>query len=50
MKEVTDYAKSVGVSVQAVSKGVVGNLDKMNMYNFEGGINGLTKMAAQVQD
>lgn len=47
MKEVTDYAKSVGVSVQAVSKGVVGNLDKMNMYNFEGGINGLTKMAAQ---
>lgn len=47
MKEVTDYAKSVGVSVEAVSKGVVGNLDKMNIYNFEGGINGLTKMAAQ---
>jgi hypothetical protein len=47
MKEVTDYAKSVGVSVQAVSKGVVSNLDKMNIYNFEGGINGLTKMAAQ---
>jgi hypothetical protein len=47
MKEITDYAKSVGVSVQAVSKGVVSNLDKMNMYNFEGGIGGLTKMAAQ---
>jgi hypothetical protein len=47
MKEVTDYAKSVGVSVQAVSKGVVSNLDKMNIYNFENGINGLTKMAAQ---
>ena len=47
MKEVTDYAKSVGVSVQAVSKGVVSNLDKMNIYNFENGIGGLTKMAAQ---
>ena len=47
MKEITDYAKSVGVSVQAVSKGVVSNLDKMNIYNFENGIGGLTKMAAQ---
>ena len=47
VKEITDYAKSVGVSVQAVSKGVVSNLDKMNIYNFENGIGGLTKMAAQ---
>lgn len=47
MKEVANYAKSVGVSVQAVSAGVVTNLEKMNLFNFEGGIKGLTKMAAQ---
>ena len=46
MKEVADYARSVGVSVKAVSEGVVTNLDKMNLYNFEGGIKGLAKMAA----
>jgi hypothetical protein len=47
MKDVANYAKSVGVSVDAVSKGVVSNLSKMNLYNFEGGIKGLTSMAAQ---
>ena len=47
MKEVIDYAKNVGVSVQAVSKGVLSNLDKMNLYNFENGVKGLAKMAAQ---
>jgi len=47
MLEVANYAKSVGVSVQAVSKGVVDNLGKMNLYNFENGTKGLTKMAAQ---
>ena len=47
MLEVANYAKSVGVSVQAVSKGVVTNIEKMNLYNFENGTKGLTKMAAQ---
>jgi hypothetical protein len=47
MREVIDYAKNVGVSVQAVSKGVLTNLDKMNLYNFENGVKGLAKMAAQ---
>jgi hypothetical protein len=47
MKDVANYAKSVGVSVSAVSEGVVKNLGKMNLYNFEGGIKGLTSMAAQ---
>lgn len=47
MFQVADYAKSVGVSVEAVSKGVVANLEKMNLYNFENGTKGLTKMAAQ---
>lgn len=47
MKDVTNYAKSVGVSVNAVSTNVVENLDKMNLYNFENGTKGLTRMAAQ---
>ena len=47
MKEVANYAKSVGLSVNAVSAGVVSNLGKMNLYNFEGGIKGLTSMAGQ---
>jgi hypothetical protein len=47
MLEVTKIARQAGVTVKAVSDGVVGNLDKMNIYNFEGGIKGLAKMAAQ---
>lgn len=47
MMEVANYARSVGVSVSAVSAGVVGNLGKLNTFNFEGGVNGLAKMAAQ---
>lgn len=46
MKEVANYARSVGVSVEAVSSGVVNNLGEMNMYNFENGVKGLAKMAA----
>lgn len=46
MKKVTDYARSVGVSVKGVSEGVVSNLTKMNLFNFENGVVGLAKMAA----
>ena len=47
MKEVVDYTKSVGGNVQDVSSKVVGNLEKLNVYNFSNGVMGLTKMAAQ---
>ena len=47
MEEVVQVAKSAGVSVAAVSAGVLANLDKMNIYNFEGGTKGLAKMSAQ---
>lgn len=47
MLQVTKIAQQAGVTVKAVSDAVVSNLDKMNMYNFEGGIKGLAKMAAQ---
>ena len=46
MKEVANYARSVGVSVEAVSGMVVKNLGEMNMYNFDNGVKGLAKMAA----
>jgi hypothetical protein len=47
MIKVTKIAQQAGVTVKSVSDAVVSNLDKMNMYNFEGGIKGLAKMAAQ---
>ena len=47
MKEVANYARSVGVSVSAVSTGVLTNLNKLNTMNFQGGVEGLTRMAAQ---
>ena len=47
MKKVVDYARSVGVSVNAVSTGVVTNLGKLNTFNFSNGVEGLAKMAAQ---
>jgi len=47
MKEVANYARNVGVSVSAVSTGVLANLNKLNTMNFQGGVEGLTRMAAQ---
>jgi hypothetical protein len=46
MAEVAVYAKSVGVNVNAVSKSVVENLYKLNLYNFDNGVKGLAKMAS----
>lgn len=45
MKEVTDIARSAGVSVAGVSEKVTSNLNKMNLYNFDNGVKGLAKMA-----
>jgi len=47
MLEVTNIARQSGALVSAVSEGVIKNLSKMNLYNFEGGTKGLAKMAAQ---
>lgn len=49
MKDVVTYAKSVGVSVSGVSTKVSGQLKQMNLFNFENGVGGLTKMAVQSQ-
>ena len=45
MKKVTEIARSAGVSVNAVSLQVTSNLGKMNLYNFDNGVKGLSKMA-----
>ena len=49
MKTVTEVARSAGVSVKGVSGQVMDNLEKMNLYNFENGVKGLAKMAAQAE-
>jgi hypothetical protein len=49
MKTVTEVARSAGVSVNLVSGKVMTNLEKMNIYNFENGVKGLAKMAAQAE-
>jgi len=47
MQKVMDTARSIGVNAQAVSAKVVENMSKMNQFNFQGGVEGLAKMAAQ---
>jgi hypothetical protein len=47
MQKVSDVSYKMGVNTQEVSKRVMDNLKQMNLYNFQGGIEGLAKMAAQ---
>jgi len=49
MKTVAEVARSAGVSVKGVSDKVTSNLEKMNLFNFENGVKGLAKMAAQAE-
>ena len=44
---VVKVARELGVNALAVSSSVVANMDALNKYNFEGGVTGLAKMAAQ---
>ena len=45
-KSVT-YIQSIGGNTKQVMDSVRNNMDQMNRYQFEGGVQGLTKMAAQ---
>ena len=47
MQKVVDTARSIGVSAQDVSFKVVKNMNSLNEFNFQGGVEGLAKMAAQ---
>jgi hypothetical protein len=42
-----NYVNSIGANAKAVMSDVVSNTDKLSRFNFEGGVQGLTKMAAQ---
>lgn len=42
-----EYIQSVGLNSKTVMADVNANMSKMNRYQFEGGVAGLTKMAAQ---
>lgn len=47
MYNVVKVARELGVNALAVSDKVVTNMDALNKFNFEGGVTGLAKMAAQ---
>lgn len=42
-----NYVRSIGGNTKQVMDSVRNNMDQMNRYQFEGGVQGLTKMAAQ---
>jgi len=41
------YIRSVGLNASEVMKDVLNNTEKVNLYNFQDGVQGLTKMASQ---
>ena len=45
--ESIEYVQSLGLNARVVTSEVVKNLDLMNRFNFNDGVQGLTKMAAQ---
>ena len=47
MQKVVNTAQNLGVSVEKVSSMVLSNMDAINKYNFQGGVEGMAKMAAQ---
>jgi hypothetical protein len=46
IEKVVNAARATGVSAQAVTDKVLSNMDALNKYNFQGGVEGLAKMAA----
>lgn len=47
VRDSINLANSLGVNAKAVMGAVVENTDKLQRFNFEGGVQGLAKMAAQ---
>ena len=47
LEESINYIQSIGGNAKTVMRDVTNNMDQMNRYQFEGGVQGLTKMAAQ---
>jgi hypothetical protein len=46
MNNVINTAREIGVNAEVVSSKVLANTGKLNLYNFQGGVEGLAKMAA----
>jgi hypothetical protein len=46
MQKVIDSAREIGVNAKTVSQSVLNNLDKLNLYTFKNGVEGLAKMAS----
>jgi len=42
-----EYVRNVGLNTETVMKSVVNNTEQLSRFNFENGVQGLTKMAAQ---
>ena len=47
LEDSVNYVRSIGGNTKQVMESVRNNMDQMNRYQFEGGVQGLTKMAAQ---
>jgi hypothetical protein len=47
LEDSIQYVQSIGGNAKQVMKDVTENMDQMNRFQFEGGVQGLTKMAAQ---
>lgn len=47
LEDSVNYVQSIGGNVTTVMKDVNNNMDQMNRFQFENGVQGLTKMAAQ---
>lgn len=47
MEKVLDVSRASGVNAVQVSNQVLSNMSKMNQFTFQGGVEGLAKMAAQ---
>jgi hypothetical protein len=47
LEDSVNYIRSIGGNTKDVMRSVQSNMDQMNRYQFEGGVQGLTKMAAQ---
>jgi hypothetical protein len=47
LEKAITYIQSIGGNAEEVMRDVQSNMEQMNRYQFEGGVQGLTKMAAQ---
>jgi hypothetical protein len=49
MTKAVNISRKLGVNAQGVAKDVVANLDKLDKYNFKGGVEGLAQMVAKAK-